>query len=100
MRSNCLYFCLQKIYDGVCDDSHNDAVDSDVVTIQRTAPGSCPYTCDQADSDEEEEEVCGSDGRTYVSLCQLQHQTCVSGSNLRMIHEGIKIETGAVKIRK
>ena len=94
-----MYFCLQKIHDGVCDASHHDAVDSDVITNQRS--GSCPYICDQADSDEkEEEEVCGSDGRTYVSLCQLQHQTCVSGSNLRMIHEGIKIETGAVKMRK
>ena len=90
--------CLQKIHDGVCDDSHHDAVDSNVVTNQRS--GSCPYICDQVVSDEEEEAVCGSDGRTYVNMCQLQHQACVSGSNLQMIHEGIKLETGAVKMRK
>ena len=40
--------------------------------------------------------MCGSDGRTYVSLCQLQHQTCVSGSNLQMIHEGIELELGGL----
>ena len=81
--------CLQKIHDGVCDDSHHDAVDSNVVTNQRS--GSCSYTCD-TNSEEEEEEVCGSDGRTYVNMCGLQHQACVTGSNLQMIHEGIKID--------
>ena len=32
--------------------------------------------------------MCGSDGRSYRPLCQLRHQACLSGSNLRMIHEG------------
>lgn len=90
--------CLQKIHDGVCDDGYHDAVDSDVVTNQRSA--SCPFTCDLAVCCSDNEAVCGSDGRNYVNMCQLQHRACISGSNLQMIHEGIKLETGAVKMRK
>ena len=62
-------------------------MDSNSVQSQRS--GVCPFTCDQADSATSgEEEVCGSDGRTYVDLCHLHHQTCATGSNLKMIHEG------------
>src|SRR6218665_2795859 len=43
----------------------------------------CPYSTDI---------VCGSDGRTYGSECELLKKACTSGKNVRVAHKGYCLE--------
>ena len=77
---------FQKLHAGVCKGDTN-VVDGDHesnVLLERS--GDCPDTCDK--SEHEAGHVCGTDGRSYKDMCHLSHQACVSGSNLKMLHEG------------
>ena len=45
---------------------------------------SCPKSCTEA----AQEDICGSDGKTYASMCLLQQKSCQTGSVVKFHHYG------------
>lgn len=62
----------------------------------------CPVTCDVAGPDRRsaaEVMVCGTDGQTYGSACQLQLSACRLQKNIKIVHVGACIGEDFLCIR-